>query len=295
MADIITLTIPHRITHNSSVELTSFFSTTDLKRNAPKRIIFDITQLEYFDTEGMGYLALLPFHLKLFCEDIVIRLPSPSSRVATFFTYTHLLHIFIENFPTPGFRIPEDYNFAQKRFPRNPKSVKSNIDVFKKDAFSEYVKRGVDKIQRVIENDELSQYFRLCFYELTQNIFEHSGEAMGSFAYQYRDKSSFNRNSTLEVAITDIGIGIKESLRKNRRLVKNESDIYYLSEAIRRGVSGTSEIDRGIGLYDVVNFNSEVQITSGTGVLKTLNGKITNTKNIPSSTKGTSVFIVLPL
>lgn len=295
MAEIITLQIPKRITHNSTSELTSTFFATDLNRNPPTKIIYDISHLEYFDTEGMGYLALLPFHLKLFCKDIEIVLPPPGSRVASFFAYTRLLEILVENFPTPGIRIPEDYNFLHERYARNSKSIKSNIDVFKKDSFINYILKGMELIQDVVEKRDFSNYFNLCFYELTQNIFEHSGETMGSFAFQYRKGGVNSPGSNLEVSITDIGIGVKDSLMKNNTIDQNENDIYYLIESIKRGISGTSEIDRGIGLHDVINYNSKVQITSGGGVLQTIDGKIQKADNLPYSRKGTSVFISLPL
>ncbi|GEM_PF-3478134 len=294
MAEVVTLQIPQRVTYRSTSELSTRFFANDYSKQQPKKIVFDLSPLEYFDTEGLGYLVLLPFYLRLFCSNIEVKLPHPNNRVASFFSYSRALNILVDNFRTPGISVVEDYNFLQKRYPRIQRSIKSNVDVFEKQSFVDYLHRGMEHIRLLIEDNELWEYFSMCFYELTQNIFEHSGETMGSFSFQYQT-SKGTRGPVLDVAITDIGIGIKRTLLRNSQIKQGKDDTYYLEQAITEGISGTSERERGIGLKEVVQYESQVQITSGGGVIQTYDGNIIKRTNTIHSRRGTSIFISIEL
>ena len=93
------------------------------------------------------------------------------------------------------------------------------------------------------------------------------------------------------LAISDLGIGIKQSLNKYLKINEIKNDQYFIKEALRPGVSGTGLTGRGLGLTNVINSIEEVQITSGLGQVITKNGRISKEKTINTKLFGTSIYL----
>ena len=124
---------------------------------------------------------------------------------------------------------------------------------------------------------------------MVKNIFDHSGEHIGGFSFHLKN----GQENCLTLSIADIGIGIRNSLKKVIQRDDIFEDCIYIKEAIKKGVSGTGELGRGLGLSQIIETINEVQITSGNGLIKTNEGKIFKEETLNTNLKGTSIFLKL--
>jgi hypothetical protein len=85
--------------------------------------------------------------------------------------------------------------------------------------------------------------------ELGQNVVEHAGSAAGGFVAAQRYKAGAPKERII-VAVGDVGIGIRESLRPR---YGDMTDGEAISQAIRWNVSRVPEEGRGQGLPGVVD------------------------------------------
>ncbi|MFU2210362.1 ATP-binding protein [Solidesulfovibrio sp. C21] len=129
---------------------------------------------------------------------------------------------------------------------------------------------------------------------MIRNAVEHS---LGSSVYVCGQ--FFPSNNTVEVAIADQGIGVYESLMKNKEL-KIESSEKALSSSIMPGISGKfletnpddESVNSGFGLYvtsKLCNKHGQFLITSCDKSLLLKDG---TTRYFDSDYKGTSVSLV---
>jgi hypothetical protein len=113
------------------------------------------------------------------------------------------------------------------------------VDYFVDD-LSPVVNAHVDQIAAV------GQPFLLAVSELSQNGVEHGRSASGCYVAAQRYPS----RSSLALCIADLGGGIPEHLRREYPDISD--DALAIEKAMREGVSGTGNSDRGYGLPQVM-------------------------------------------
>ena len=259
-------------------------------------VILDMRLLKYVDHEGLNYIALLPHYLKILNSVVVIRLPE-SDNLLSYLEYTGLLNLFFENFTIDGFACIEDFLFLRQNKYSSGQASKARIGIVQPDSFKKFLHNELLYVEGIISKYKFSPYFCSCFYELTKNIFEHSGETIGSFSFHYKTNSIYNEcnENCLLLAVSDLGIGISGSLKNTYRKNDDMDDVEYILKSMQRGVSSTGELGRGLGLPDVIESMEEVQITSGFGQVLTREGIIVNERKVKSRLLGTSVSLKLNL
>lgn len=289
------ISVPNKLNFSNIKSLVVSFEEYEAINPENSQIIFDLSNLKRVDTEGLNYIALLPFHLKFFNENIIIVLPKDDDTIL-FLDYTNLLRFFFDNFKVLGYNCLEDLMFLKHRIFVNKSYKKARIGLIKSQSFDSFLRNELNNLERIISHNQYSRYFCMCFYELSKNIFEHSGETIGGFSFHLLSKNKYNcQNDRLFLTISDIGVGIKKTLVNSLDLPSDKDDTFYIEEAIKPGITSTGHDGRGLGLYQVVNFLGEVQITSGTGQIKLKDGEITNRIDTKFFLKGTSINIKIDI
>jgi anti-sigma regulatory factor (Ser/Thr protein kinase) len=130
---------------------------------------------------------------------------------------------------------------------------------------------------------------RICLDEMAENVVQHAYTERGGFAAA---QTSLKRK-TLEIAIVDLGVGIRESLARNPMYAGIESDVEAITKALEPRVSSTPERNAGIGLY-ITNLllhanNGQLLVRSGTGAI--LRGAVDADEQRELSFPGTIVAI----
>jgi anti-sigma regulatory factor (Ser/Thr protein kinase) len=88
--------------------------------------------------------------------------------------------------------------------------------------------------------------------EACHNIIDHAGsDALGLVAAQVIRKPK--QEPFVMIGIGDDGIGIRSSLSRAYPALAQGTDAQAISEALKRGVSGVSDADRGLGLWSIVD------------------------------------------
>lgn len=87
--------------------------------------------------------------------------------------------------------------------------------------------------------------------ELLANAVEHGESEAGAFVAAQTYTGTTTEQSRLELAVCDNGIGVLQHLRQNPEYQHLNSDVHALEEALRDGVTGTSD-KRGHGLGDLI-------------------------------------------
>ncbi len=106
--------------------------------------------------------------------------------------------------------------------------------------------------------------------ELGENII-HSNDYGYLSLQRYRSKN-IQGGTRLVIAISDLGIGIRQSLERTNLIKENMTDSDCIQLALQHRVTGTGE-NRGIGLEEVRRLalqsakHTELRIRSGTGAL----------------------------
>ena len=108
---------------------------------------------------------------------------------------------------------------------------------------------------------------KLSLQELLDNAFDHSQSKMGCYACV----QSYPQAKRIRVAVTDFGIGMLASLRKNRSYKHIESDYEAIRLSVKEGVS-RSRKNRGLGLSHIQSFlrvnQGDLTIISGFGKVR---------------------------
>ncbi|MCL2497091.1 MAG: ATP-binding protein [Symbiobacteriaceae bacterium] len=107
--------------------------------------------------------------------------------------------------------------------------------------------------------------------ELCQNVTQHSFDLGLVAAQVYRTLGSQGEKRTIQIAVGDLGIGLRGSLAK-RYMTVEWSDAKVISQALAKGVSSVAQEGRGLGLALVYQKTSEfkghILIRSGTALLE---------------------------
>jgi hypothetical protein len=128
--------------------------------------------------------------------------------------------------------------------------------------------------------------------ELGQNVVEHAGSPVGGFVAAQRYKAGAPEERII-VAVADVGIGIRESLRPR---YGDMTDGEAITQAIRWNISSVPEEGRGQGLPGVVDgvrgLDGMLWIRSGGATRTIMRGRATTTE--VSRLQGTIVGARLP-
>jgi hypothetical protein len=254
-------------------------------------IFFDLSSLEFTDPEGMAYILLLPFRIQYMSKNIQIILPQ-SEDVLSFMIYTDLLNLLCKKFTiVGGYTCVEDILTHRHIKEYSKKHRIAKVSLIEMESFDRFFKYEIDQLERTIAQHSYtaySSYFSMCFYELSKNVFEHSGQSTGAFSYHLKNGRG---QSQLMLSISDIGIGIKNSLGGKMDFSTNKPDSFYIEKAIEEGISSTNDAGRGLGLYNVVSFSSKVKLISGKGLLRLEDGSVIEKKDARKDILGTSVVV----
>lgn len=87
--------------------------------------------------------------------------------------------------------------------------------------------------------------------ELLDNAVEHGASSTGAFIAAQTYTGVTTEQPRLELAVCDTGIGVLDHLRQNLAYQHLTADVHALEEALRSGVSGTTDT-RGNGLDDLI-------------------------------------------
>ncbi len=157
----------------------------------------------------------------------------------------------------------------------------------------EDIKLPVENIKAILQQsltEELIEIMDYALYEILENIFRHAQSSSGGFVAA----QAYPLLGFLEVAITDTGIGIAESLRENPLYV-DKNTLECLKLAIEPKITSKSEEHSGEGLY----FSSEiVKLNKGTFCIFSQDGKLclqNETENIEKSSYWQGAIVVFSL
>ena len=94
--------------------------------------------------------------------------------------------------------------------------------------------------------DELARAsIRIALDEILENVVHHADTPIGGFAAA----QGWRRNQDFEIAIVDLGIGMRASLTKNPDYADISDDATAIRRALEPRVSATPERNAGIGLF----------------------------------------------
>jgi ABC-type transporter Mla MlaB component len=131
--------------------------------------------------------------------------------------------------------------------------------------------------------------------ELGENII-HSNDYGYLLLQRYRSRD-FPGGTRLVIAISDLGIGIRQSLARTNLIKVNMTDSDCIELALQHRVTGTRE-NRGIGLEEVRRLAlqsakyTELRIRSGTGVLNIQQNQVLKDDQL-ASIPGVQITLIL--
>lgn len=99
--------------------------------------------------------------------------------------------------------------------------------------------------ERCVTDDIARASVRIALDEITENVVHHADTPMGGFAAA----QGWARNQEFEIAIVDLGIGVRASLMKNPAYADTADDASAITRALQPRVSATPERNAGIGLF----------------------------------------------
>lgn len=154
---------------------------------------------------------------------------------------------------------------------------------------------GADQLATKVRNlfaesdPQDAQHLATSVLEATHNVAEHSGRGGGWVALQ-----CYPLESKVTFAVADSGVGLRSSLQRHHQV---KDDCEAISLAVERGVSGTGNPRRGLGLSDIVQYagadGGAVKLLSG-GAAATVNRRAW-AKPLPVSFPGTIIYATLKL
>jgi len=100
-------------------------------------------------------------------------------------------------------------------------------------------------VSGTVEDTEENRLYNYALREIIRNVFEHSGVDVCYICGQRWP------NGRVEIAVIDEGIGITESLKRSYDI---NDDSYALQQAIKPGISSTTNIDPSRNIYDNSGF-----------------------------------------
>jgi len=272
------LKFPESLTFNNVTQIIA-----EVKDSADSSISLDFSNTKYVDTGGINYVLLIPYLAKDRIKEILI---DSKSGFWQFAKSTGISEELQNNFYVrePG------RNYVREEYDenRNLKSFKekyqhllsSNLE---SNALLRTYLASNTKNRRILSilGKEFKEFFKrypsssanvgTCVIELLDNIFQHSQESIGAITFHLYNvgnnslKSGNRKEPYLYIAVSDLGIGIKESLIRGSLISEQEEDSTCIKMALEKGISTTNQKGRGFGLNEVLNSSNRLSIFSGLG------------------------------
>ncbi|MGX5655505.1 hypothetical protein ACWKWC_12090 [Geodermatophilus nigrescens] len=146
-------------------------------------------------------------------------------------------------------------------------------------------------IHRLLEqaNIQAANALYVGIQETGANVIEHSGRQGGYLAAQLNPDRSL-----LQFAVSDCGVGMLKTLADQGA----SSHARALDMSLKRGVSETSDVGRGVGLYDIneeiTGLGGELHMLSGNALLRSERAAV-RMRLSHSVTAGTIIQGVIPI
>jgi len=301
---MIVLRFPSQFTGSNFYSMFTMISNSELIENKLySEILIDYKDITFIDTEGTNYLILIPFLLKSYGK-IKVSLPE-SNPVLNYLRSVGALKIIEENFDIlySSYRVRDFKIYEESYISSLQRSIFVNRDSNETDCFlalESYMNF------RNFSSETLSRMSK-CIFELIYNIFEHSGKSYGvisTFVRKNLNSYKYNDKAVFCMTISDIGMGIKKSMLKsnlyvNEKNIESVPDEEFILSALKKGISSTNNINRGLGLYNVNEISDTLTITSGSCRLVSKNKsssdkRIIEKEQIPLL-KGTSISVAMKI
>lgn len=141
----------------------------------------------------------------------------------------------------------EEYKgFPEPFTRRRPVSFRPVSEFTTADHAHEIARDLTDAVVATCDTDQVARAaIRICLEELAENVIHHADAPMGGFAAA----QGWKKNSTIEIGIVDLGIGVRASLTKNPQYADIADDVTAIETALRPRVSSTPDRNAGIGLF----------------------------------------------
>jgi anti-sigma regulatory factor (Ser/Thr protein kinase) len=99
--------------------------------------------------------------------------------------------------------------------------------------------------ERCVTDQVARASVRIALDEIAENVVHHADSAVGGFAAA----RGWRKNQEFEIAIVDLGIGVRASLTQNPDHADVADDAAAITRALQPRVSATPERNAGIGLF----------------------------------------------
>lgn len=198
-----------------------------------EHLLIDLSGLVYIGPAALSVLAaVLKAREEDGCDCTVIPPKSPLTRnYLQRMDFTKLL--FKDEIPEP-FKRKEPVGFRPVQHFRGD------------DDYWQAAKALTEALAERCQPDEVAKAaIRICLDEMAENVVQHAYTKLGGFAVA---QGSLKRK-TLEIAIVDLGVGVRKSLAHNPDYAGIATDVEAIRTALEPRVSSTPERNAGIGLY----------------------------------------------
>lgn len=185
----------------------------------------------------------------------------------------YLERLDICNYSFIEFTLPQSF----LRFKRSKGDSTSMIELILIDDWkscADAIKRTKEILNRWFPNQSSKVTNDICslIKETTENSVEHSNQEDGyGFCFYVLQKYTTNKGDQVQIAISDVGIGIRKSLKK---VVPNivSNDLHAIKKALFEGLSSREDDSGGLGYKRVreslKHVGGVIQIRSGHGSLE---------------------------
>ena len=237
-------------------------------------ITIDLHELQFLDPEPANHLVLMAHLLHRLGATVRVQLPHRqhvcsyletiglSKNLARFATLDRSSGV-------PADRNAREHNLNQRSlWPRAHSYFFECAADGLHDTRSGFLRLRI--FRETLQNEAAFARVTTCFLELTQNTYDHSGERAGCVTFRLAPAERSGQDTQVLLAITDIGIGIKASLRQAANLAdrpEDADDATFLQLAVLPGVTRTGFSSRGRGLATVASLADRLDIWSGAGFL----------------------------
>lgn len=236
-----------------------------------RNVTIDLRNLEYVDAEGTNYILILPFLILKNGYKTQILLPDSCKDVYILLNDCGVIDILRSNFTTITqgqlFLFEDSFSYNQKR----AYSTNKYIPQFKSLIFNSnkqtQIFHQLSANYNIFKwNINLSERATSCLSELIKNIYDHSGQNFGCITLHFRNVGK-NRTPYLFICVTDLGVGIKNSLLNsdlfNKSIYKRRGDGFFIGASLTAGITSTNVSYRGLGLPLVLKQSNKLIISSG--------------------------------
>ncbi len=121
----------------------------------------------------------------------------------------------------------------------------------------------------------------VCLAELAENVLFHSGATYGGFAAA----QGWQKRGEVEVAIVDMGVGIRGSLGQNVQFAEIADDVTAIETALEPMVTATPDRNTGLGLsltrFLLRRNGGELMVRSGEGAVYAGTDERSETRDVP--------------